>query len=112
MRSARLGAEAGKLIGRADVQLYMSAASWWELGIKCALGKLDADLRVVRRSLQEREVQLLSVTVEHGEAAAALPILHRDPFDHMLVAQATVEGMTLLTRDARLKSYGHSVLCV
>jgi PIN domain nuclease of toxin-antitoxin system len=112
MRSARLGAKAGELIGRPDVQLFMSAASWWELGIKCALGKLEADQRMIRRTLQLRGVQLLSVTVEHGEAAAALPILHRDPFDHMLVAQATVEGMSLLTRDARLRAYGSSVLVV
>ncbi len=55
---------------------------------------------------------MISVTVEHGEAAAALPLVHRDPFDHMLVAQAQTEGLRLLTRDKQLKGYGAMVLVV
>jgi PIN domain nuclease of toxin-antitoxin system len=90
----------------------MSAASWWELGLKRALGKLDADLASVRRTLERQGVISLPITLEHGEAAAVLPLLHRDPFDHILVAQAQVEGAQLLTRDKRLKPYGAAVLCV
>jgi PIN domain nuclease of toxin-antitoxin system len=110
--SPKLGSRARDLIGAADAELYMSAVSWWELGLKRALGKLDANLSEVRRMLERRDVTALSVTLEHGEAAAALPIKHRDPFDHMLVAQASVEGLQLLTRDKYLAPYGSSVLCV
>lgn len=90
----------------------MSAASWWELGLKCALGKLEADLTDIRRTLNALGVVPLSVTVEHGEMAALLPVVHRDPFDHMLVAQAQTEGLRLLTRDKYLTPYGPTVLCV
>jgi PIN domain nuclease of toxin-antitoxin system len=112
MGSPRLGEKARELIAHADAKLFMSAASWWELGLKCALGKLDADLPAVRRTLHEHGVKFISVTIKHGEAAASLPILHRDPFDHLLVAQAKSNGLVLLTRDARLKAYGSLVLCV
>jgi PIN domain nuclease of toxin-antitoxin system len=90
----------------------MSAVSWWELGLKCALGKLDANLPEVRHILSLRGVVPISVTLEHGEAAAALAIVHRDPFDHMLVAQALAEGLQLLTRDKILAGYGSAVLYV
>jgi PIN domain nuclease of toxin-antitoxin system len=109
--SPRLGAEARALIEDQENRLFMSAASWWELGLKRSLGKLDADLPAIRRTLEQRDVGTILVTLDHGEAEAALPVLHRDPFDHMLVVQAQVEGMRLLTRDARLKTYGSSVLC-
>jgi PIN domain nuclease of toxin-antitoxin system len=110
--SSKLGAKARTLIADSEHALFMSAASWWELGLKRALGKLDADLADIRRTLQQRGVTVLSVTVEHGEAAASLPMLHRDPFDHLLVAQALSESLRLLTRDRYLAVYGPSVLCV
>jgi PIN domain nuclease of toxin-antitoxin system len=110
--SNRLGGEAYKRIADPTADLYMSAASWWELGLKVALGKLEADLPGTRAGLQARGVKILPVTVEHAEASAAMPVLHRDPFDHLLVAQAKVEGMVLLTRDRKLKPYGSAVLCV
>ena len=112
MDSSKLGKRATSLIVDADNQIYMSAVSWWELGLKCALGKLDADLGKMRIGLEKRSVTALSVTMTHGEAAAALPVLHRDPFDHMLVAQALTEGLRLLTRDAVLERYGPTVLFV
>lgn len=112
MGSSRLGREAGKLILADGAELFMSAASWWELGIKQAIGKLDSDLVAVRRGLEKRGVTSLAVTADHAEAAAKLRRVHSDPFDHMLVAQALHEGLTLLTRDARLTSYGPPVLSV
>lgn len=112
MGSERLGLKAENLLLDPNVELFMSAASWWELGLKCALRKLEANLPSVRSTLQHRGVGILPVTVQHAEAAAALPILHRDPFDHMLVAQAAVEGLRLLTRDKKLRAYGSAVLCV
>jgi len=75
-----------------------------------ALNTLDADLEKIRRTLEGRGVTTVSVTVEHAEASARLPLLHRDPFDHMLVAQAIAENCRLLTRDKKLAPYGSAVL--
>ena len=112
MGSPRLGREARRLIARDDAELFMSAASWWELGIKRTIGKLDSDLGTIRRGLEKRGVISLAVTADHAEAAIRLAVFNRDPFDHMLVAQALHEGLTLLTRDARLTAYGPTVLNV
>jgi PIN domain nuclease of toxin-antitoxin system len=112
MGSSLLGGRALSLIEDRENRLFMSAVSWWELGLKCALRKLDADLPAIRQTLVRSDVEILPLTVAHGEAAAALPLVHRDPFDHMLVAQARFEGMQLLTRDKQLKPYGAAVLCV
>jgi PIN domain nuclease of toxin-antitoxin system len=95
-----------------DNQLFMSAASWWELGIKQVLGRLSIDFAATRAAIEERGVVGIAVTLGHAERAATLNKLHGDPFDHMLVAQALADDMVLLTRDARLKSYGSCVLCV
>lgn len=94
-----------------DAELFISAASWWELAVKQAIGKLRLDIVETRRSLEKRGVAGIPVTIAHAEQAGALPALHGDPFDHMLVAQAICEGLTLLTRDSKLKRYGATVLC-
>ena len=88
----------------------MSAASWWELGIKKSLGRLDVDWPLVRAILQRNRIAMLNVTFDHADAAAGLPLHHGDPFDRMLVAQASFEGLTLLTRDEKLEAYGPAVL--
>jgi PIN domain nuclease of toxin-antitoxin system len=94
-----------------DAELFMSAAIWWELGIKRALGRLEIDIGFARRGSEQRGVRMLPITGDHAETATALPVLHNDPFDHMLVAQAISERLVLLTRDAKLKKYGSAVLC-
>lgn len=110
--SPRLGAKAQAVIAAGETELFVSAASWWELSIKRAIGRFDADLDLMRRALREREVGLLPVTFDHAEAAAMLPAHHGDPFDRMLVAQASLEGLSLLTRDKKLSPYGPMVLTV
>jgi len=95
-----------------NAELFISAASWWELSIKRSLGRLDIDLAASREALEARQVAMLPVTFDHAEAAATLPSLHRDPFDRMLVAQAFAEQLVLLTRDSQLASYGPMVLVV
>lgn len=68
------------------------------------MGKLEIP-RSFRRALDDQPFEMLDITVEHAHAVGDLPAHHRDPFDRMLVAQAKVEGLTLVTRDIRLKKY-------
>lgn len=107
---ARLPATARRLIRDADV--YVSAASIWEISIKVALGKLSADPHEVLGALEPAGFLSLQVTGEHAARVAGLPPVHRDPFDRMLVAQALVEPMRLLTDDAILGGYGDIVTVV
>jgi len=89
--------------------VFVSAAVIWEITIKQALGKLEIPDNF-RRVLDRQPFEFLDITVDHAYAVASLPLHHRDPFDRMLVAQAKVEGMTLLSRDARLKQYSISFI--
>jgi PIN domain nuclease of toxin-antitoxin system len=107
----KLPAAARKLIVNPRNPLYFSAASLWEITIKRALGRKDfhADPGVLRRGLLESGYEELPITGEHAVAVGVLPMLHRDPFDRMLVAQAAVEGMMLVTADAQLAKYPGSI---
>jgi len=88
-------------------QLFFSALSMWEVAIKSALGKKDfnTDARILRRGLLQGGYTELPITSEHAVAVYNLPPIHKDPFDRLLVAQATVEGITLLTADAKIAKY-------
>jgi PIN domain nuclease of toxin-antitoxin system len=101
---AKLTAAARKQIEAADV--YASAASIWEISIKSALGKLEADPAAVMAGLEPAGFSVLPITGEHAARVAKLPALHKDPFDRMLVAQALTEPMLLLTNDSVLPAYG------
>jgi PIN domain nuclease of toxin-antitoxin system len=103
----RLSAEARSLIGDPANALYFSPASIWEVAIKGRLGRPDfkADPHVLRRGLLDNGYVEAPITSEHAAAFGSLPDLHKDPFDRMLVAQASVEGITLLTSDARVAEY-------
>jgi PIN domain nuclease of toxin-antitoxin system len=89
--------------------VFVSAASAWELGIKQRKGKLNL-ARTVSEQCALLGFQELSVTFVHAEFAAKLPLLHNDPFDRMLVAQAIIEGMVLVTADERLREYPVEIL--
>lgn len=104
---ARLPAAAHALIEDPDNALLFSAASLWEIAIKRGLGRDDfqADPRLLRRGLLDNGYEELPVAGEHAVAVDGLPLLHRDPFDRILVAQATVEGIALLTVDPVLAQY-------
>ena len=84
--------------------VFVSAVVIWEITIKQALGKLEIP-RNFRRVLDDQPFEMLDITVEHAHAVGDLPAYHRDPFDRMLVAQAKLERLTLVTRDIRLKKY-------
>lgn len=88
-------------------ELFFSAASLWEVAIKSGLGREDftAEPAVLRRGLLDNGYCELPIASEHAVATAVLPPIHRDPFDRMLVAQAQVEGITLLTCDPIVARY-------
>ena len=89
--------------------VFVSAAAAWEMVIKSALGKLDipSDLEA---ALTANRFQPLPITIPHALAVADLPHHHNDPFDRLLIAQAKVEGLTLVTRDEQIKKYDVSIM--
>ena len=103
----RLPSTARKLIENPSNELLFSAASLWEVTIKRGLGRHDfqVDPRLLRRGLLDNGYGELPILSEHVVAIEALPPIHKDPFDRILVAQATVEGITLLTNDTVLEQY-------
>jgi PIN domain nuclease of toxin-antitoxin system len=107
---SRLPPRARKLIAANHV--YVSAASIWEISIKAALGKLRADPAEVLDALAPAGFIELAITGAHGARVRSLPLLHRDPFDRLLVAQALTEPMVLLTNDEALGAYGDIVVVV
>jgi PIN domain nuclease of toxin-antitoxin system len=100
---ARLSRAAGDAIRDAD-QVYVSAVSGWEIAIKAALGRLKPR-RTVSDAVAESGFEELPVLLRHAEELSGLPMHHRDPFDRMLVAQATADGLTIVTRDAAIRRY-------
>jgi PIN domain nuclease of toxin-antitoxin system len=104
---SRLSAQARKLICADKNQLYFSTASLWEIVIKSGLGRGDfkVDTRVLRRGLLDNEYSELAIASDHVVAIESLPSLHKDPFDRLLIAQATVEGLVLLTSDPIVSGY-------
>jgi PIN domain nuclease of toxin-antitoxin system len=92
-----------------DNEVRVSSASVWEAAIKVAKGKLALTFDLAR-GLEETRLQPLPITHRHALAASALPRHHDDPFDRMLVAQAQLEGLTLVTTDRALAAYDVAVL--
>ncbi|OGO57263.1 MAG: hypothetical protein A2Z32_09545 [Chloroflexi bacterium RBG_16_69_14] len=88
---------------------YVSSASIWELAVKHARGRLVAPEHLPER-LRELGFVELSLGWEHAQLAGELPMHHRDPFDRMLVAQAIVERLTIVTRDTMIRRYGVPVI--
>lgn len=107
----KLSSEARSLIGDAD-EIYVSAASIWEMSLKASLGKLEIDIEKTMNELLELGVTELPVSWRHMQQVKRIPRLHRDPFDHILVAQAIVEPLILLTHDQVLSQYSDLVRLV
>jgi PIN domain nuclease of toxin-antitoxin system len=105
--SRRLSSTARALIGEPDNALTFSSVSLWEVAIKAERGRDDfrIDVSSLRRSLFDNEYAELSMTGAHAVALGSLPPIHRDRFDRMLVAQAIVEGLTLVTSDPAVAKY-------
>jgi PIN domain nuclease of toxin-antitoxin system len=90
-----------------DTELLFSSASIWEVAIKSAAGRADfsVDAAVFRRALLDSGYGELPITSAHAAAVSALPDLHKDPFDRIMIAQAAVEGITFLTADSMIIQY-------
>ncbi len=106
---SRLSGGARDLMAAGEVPVYFSAASVWEAEIKAAAGKLVVPENLLEALEAEHFVEL-AITARHATEAARLPLLHRDPFDRMLVAQAQREGFEVITRDAKIQAYGVRVI--
>jgi PIN domain nuclease of toxin-antitoxin system len=104
---ARLSPAARRLLNDQENDLLFSPASLWEITIKSALGRKDfrADARLLRRGLLDNGYNELPILSVHAVEVESLPAIHKDPFDRLLVAQATVEGITLLTVDSVVGQY-------
>jgi len=103
----QLSNKAKALIEDPENQLYFSAASLWEISIKNKLGRADfkVDLAVLRRNLLDNDFEEIAINSAHSIGVDALPNIHKDPFDRMLIAQTAVEGITLVTADSMVAEY-------
>lgn len=97
------------LILSIDTEVFVSTASWWEIAIKTSIGKLDADVQMLRAASSQSGFLELPVLGIHAETLAKLPMLHKDPFDRLIVSQAITEPMRLLTSDSELEAYSSLV---
>lgn len=109
----RLSRPATDALTDLETEVFLSAASTWEMAIKVGIGRLrlpEAVHTYQTSRMARHRVKSLPVDHAHAARVADLPALHRDPFDRVLVAQAELEGLTLVTSDEFLKAYGISVL--
>lgn len=102
--SRELSAAARKLLRNAEA-VFVSAASLWEIAIKSGLGRLQVETATLEQKLGDAGFQQLPITWSHASRVRQLPLLHRDPFDRMLIAQAMSEPLQLLTHDSALAQY-------
>jgi PIN domain nuclease of toxin-antitoxin system len=109
--SKRLSKAARELIADPENEKVFSAASLWDIAIKSGLGRSDfqVDAADLRRGLLDNDYRELPVLSSHAIFTTSLPPFHKDPFDRILVAQATLEGLTLLTADPIVLRYGGAV---
>jgi len=110
----RLSAAARALMLAPENERFFSVCSLWEVAIKTALGRQDvvADATDFRDLMLANGYQELPILASHALYTSKLPAIHRDPFDRLLVAQALVEGLTLLTSDATVASYSAAIVRV
>jgi PIN domain nuclease of toxin-antitoxin system len=103
----KLSSKALSLMANPSHELLFSAASIWEIAIKNGLDRDDfkVDARLLRRGLLDNDYTELAITSAHAVFVESLPLIHKDPFDRILVAQASAEGFTLLTADSTVAKY-------
>ena len=111
--SRRLGARARRAIGKQAAIVHLSTASAWEIAIKARTGRFTMRRPLhdwMPRAIDEGGFVALRVTLDHAMAVADLPLHHADPFDRLLIAQAQIEQLTIVTSDAAFDAYDVEVL--
>lgn len=103
--SPELSLNARKTISRPENRIFFSHASYWEIAIKVSIGRLRFPMNSMESELLKNGFELLAIKSSHIIQSASLPMLHRDPFDRMLIAQAQLENLTLLTVDQHIQKY-------
>lgn len=113
LRPERLSATARTILAAERTELHLSAASVWEIAIKHGIGKLDLPLPLaeyVLSRLERSRTMVLAIDHHHALRVASLPPHHRDPFDRIIVAQAQVERLPIVTADRQLEAYDVALL--
>jgi PIN domain nuclease of toxin-antitoxin system len=100
----RIGKKAKGAIGGGEEQIVISAVVLWEVAIKRRLGKLDAPVDLLSH-LEQTDIELLSISARHADRVGTLPMHHQDPFDRLLVAQADIDDLILVSGDAAMRRY-------
>lgn len=111
--SKTIGTEGLEILARAEKEVYLSAASSWEIAIKTRLGKFqlpEPPGRYVRKRLAEQGIRSLPINQDHSLRVYDLPLYHSDPFDRIIIAQAMIEQMTVLTSDRAFEKYSIDVI--
>jgi PIN domain nuclease of toxin-antitoxin system len=106
MDDPRLGTVAHARLTSGGSSVAASVASLWEVSIKYRLGKLNANAAQVAARLAETEINVIPIRLAHLTATEQLPLIHRDPFDRMLIAQSLTETMQIMSADAIIAQYG------
>ncbi len=104
----RLSSSAYRIIKSHKNYLFWSTASSWELSIKCALGRLefeDSLESLIPSELAKNQIEIMPIQNEEAILAGQLPMHHKDPFDRMLIAQANIESVGIITNDSKFKLY-------
>lgn len=110
-RTDALAGRARELIADPDNEIYLSAASVWEISIKRGIGRLSMQGNVEDMAAEDGFLPL-AINLDHARLAGELPMHHRDPFDRLIVAQALCEGLVIATRDAALAQYDAPLISV
>ena len=104
----KLSPKAKSMLDDEENALYLSIASAWEIAIKTSIGKLNiyvGGVKAFLAKMEELPISIFPITPRHLECVETLPLIHRDPFDRLLVATAKAEGMTILTADENIQRY-------
>ena len=104
-----LSENAREAILKGENMVFVSSASVWEMSIKKSIGKLNIPDNL-QEELEQHRFTLLDITFEHANLAGKLPPIHRDPFDRMLIAQAKIEKLTLISKDKYIGQYDVKLL--
>ena len=101
----RLSADIRTILGNPDHTKIVSDVSLWEVAVKIRTGKLKVDIAEIEQEIRYNEYERLAILRRHIVRLVDVPVIHRDPFDHLLIAQAQAEGLAVLTLDRKFRDY-------